>query len=264
MCVVFSACPPDPEPDPLIDNQPVQPTKSAYAMAMEEKLTCTSWKLTKTVGYNADGTVNKDHNMYYAVGGILSFAPDSVLYFMNIPKFENRSLDNTGMWFFTKDDDLMLLGNGKTLGADVGALLVTMGGCTSIVSISDSELVLKSSSTEYYYKKISYRIPKDAVPDENSDEDTGEAPQIVNFTFTSTKNSITVKFYTDVSITKATIKYGTSATSITKSTSETVASHCATATVKNLKSGTKYYFKCTAKNKYGSSTSDVYPAMTNY
>ena len=99
---------------------------------------------------------------------------------------------------------------------------------------------------------------------ENDNEDTGEAPQIVNYTFTSTQNSITVKFYTDVSITKATIKYGTSATSVSKSTTETVASHCATATVKNLKSGTKYYFKCTVKNNYGSTTSDVYPAMTNY
>lgn len=90
----------------------------------------------------------------------------------------------------------------------------------------------------------------------------GDAPRIISFTYTATKNSITVKFMATDKPTSATIKYGES--SATKSLSSSITNKQISATARGLKSGTKYYFKCTVKNSNGSSTSEEYPAYTNY
>ena len=91
---------------------------------------------------------------------------------------------------------------------------------------------------------------------------TGDAPYVIGFNFTATKTSITVKFMCNERPTSATIKYGTS--SPTRTASSSVSGKQVSATVSGLKSGTKYYFSCTVRNSYGSSTSDSFPAITNF
>jgi hypothetical protein len=76
----------------------------------------------------------------------------------------------------------------------------------------------------------------------------GDAPRIISFTYTATKNSITVKFMATDKPTSATIKYGES--SATKSLSSSITNKQISATARGLKSGTKYYFKCTWKLYY--------------
>lgn len=91
----------------------------------------------------------------------------------------------------------------------------------------------------------------------------GDAPYVISFDYTATKNSISVTFYTDIKPTSASIYYGE--TSADKSAgSVSIISKSVSVKVSNLKSGTKYYFKCKLTNEYGSSTSDAWPAMTNY
>ena len=96
---------------------------------------------------------------------------------------------------------------------------------------------------------------------DNSGND-GEPPYVTSFDFTATKSSITVKFMCNERPSSATIKYGTSSPSST--TSSSISGKQVSATVSGLKSGTKYYFKCTVSNSYGSSTSDTFTAITNY
>lgn len=83
-----------------------------------------------------------------------------------------------------------------------------------------------------------------------------------NFTYTATQTSVTVKFFTNERATSATIKYGEY--SATSSASATITNKQISASIKGLKKGTKYYVKCTARNSYGSVTSEDYPVMTNY
>lgn len=96
----------------------------------------------------------------------------------------------------------------------------------------------------------------------NSETSNGNKPEFTNFTYTATQTSITVKFYTDERANSATIKYGTS--SPTSTVSATISNKQITATITGLKKGTKYYVNCTARNDYGSVTSETYPVITNY
>ena len=91
---------------------------------------------------------------------------------------------------------------------------------------------------------------------------SGDAPYVTSFDFTATKTSITVKFMCSERPTSATVKYGE--VSPTKTISSTISGKQVSATATGLKAGTKYYFSCTVKNNYGSSTSNNLPAITNY
>lgn len=96
----------------------------------------------------------------------------------------------------------------------------------------------------------------------NNGTTNGNKPEFTNFTYSATQTSITVKFYTDEKANSATIKYGTSSPTSTVST--TISNKQISATITGLKKGTKYYVNCTARNNYGSATSDTYPVITNY
>lgn len=124
------------------------------------------------------------------------------------------------------------------------------------------------------YIGIPIRAVTTAVPtssDDGSSDDndggssgsqTNEPPYVISFDFSATKTSITVKFMCNERPSSATVKYGTSSPSSTISSS--ISGKQVTATASGLKAGTKYYFKCTVKNSYGSSTSDTFSAITNY
>ena len=98
--------------------------------------------------------------------------------------------------------------------------------------------------------------------DGGSGDSSGDKPYVTSFDFTATKTSITVKFMCNERPSSATVRYGTSSPSST--TSSSISGKQVSATVSGLKSGTKYYFKCTVSNSYGSSTSDTFSAITNY
>lgn len=98
--------------------------------------------------------------------------------------------------------------------------------------------------------------------DEDTGTTTGSKPEFTHFNYTSYQTSIHVEFYTDERVNSATIKYGTGTPTSTVST--TIANKQISATIKGLKKGTKYYVNCTARNKYGSTTSETFPVMTDY
>lgn len=91
---------------------------------------------------------------------------------------------------------------------------------------------------------------------------SGEAPSFRRFDYTATTTTANIYFYTTDRVTSATIYYGPHSTSV--SVSATVINQQISATLKGLTKGTKYYVKCTAKNNYGSTTSDIFSFMTNY
>ena len=98
-----------------------------------------------------------------------------------------------------------------------------------------------------------------------SSGDSGSSTEPLHFTyfdFTATQTSVTVKFYTNERATNAIIKYGEYSASIPVTAS--ITNKEISATIKGLKKGTKYYVECTASNRNGSVTSDVYPVITNY
>lgn len=90
---------------------------------------------------------------------------------------------------------------------------------------------------------------------------SGDVPYVIGFDFTATKTSIKVSFTIDSKPTSASVYYGESSANKSAGT-PTIVGKTVTATVNGLKSGTKYYFKCTVRNSNGSSTSDNWPAMT--
>ena len=98
--------------------------------------------------------------------------------------------------------------------------------------------------------------------DGGDNNQSNDAPYITSFSFTATKTSITVKFMASERPTSASVKYGEN--SANKTISSNISGKQISATATGLKAGTKYYFKCTVKNSYGSSTSDSFAAITNY
>lgn len=101
------------------------------------------------------------------------------------------------------------------------------------------------------------------VDNEDKEGDSSyETPYVTSFSYNATQTSITVQFNVNVRPTSATVKYGTGTPS--SSVSSSISGKKVIAKVQGLKKGTKYYFRCTVSNTNGSSTSDVYSAMTFY
>lgn len=265
--IILTACPNDPEVSPETNNTDSTggTEKSEYVRNMESKLKDTSWQLTKNT--NSRGSiVNPTLGGKISLYSTLDSNKNYNMSYSNV-KYDDKNMSGNGSWKFTDDERLMILADGREHGGPEMSMLIThiLGGSSSVIEkLTDNELVLRHDFDDGSWEKHFYSRITFINNDSGNNEDTGEAPQFVNYNFTATQNSITVNFYTDVAVSSGTIKYGTTQTSQTKSASASVASHLISATVNNLKLGTKYYFKCTAKNKYGSTTSDVYPAMTNY
>jgi hypothetical protein len=148
--------------------------------------------------------------------------------------YNSSNTDNpySGAWSFYFSDDRVILGEGyRSLGKSIRPVYSVSGGSG------------ESGGG-------------------NNGGSSSDVPYITNFNSTSTKNSISVKFMSSETPTDATIYYGEY--SATKALNTTISGKQISAKATGLKSGTKYYFKCTVKNKQGSSTSSEYPAMTNY
>lgn len=223
----------------------------------DNKLMGTSWKQTKQVGTNWTEP---------GYEGILTFGYNHEWYVIN---FVNK-YNAYGVWE-VKDGvyDYDIKASDYTQSSLRAQFAASLFGPGRIEELTETKLVLKSpyndtSSAEFV--KVSYREGAKSFDggsgSGNSGGSTGDAPYVTSFDFTATKSSITVKFMCSERPTSATVKYGTS--SPTSTASSSISGKQVSATVSGLKSGTKYYFKCTVKNSYGSSTSDTFSAITNY
>lgn len=143
-----------------------------------------------------------------------------------------------------------------------------------ICKINESELQIKHSRPDDDGYTITH-FRRTTEPRHNFSNNSGgnngggggglssDVPYVTGFDYTATKTSIKVSFRVDSRPTSASIYYGERSASKSAGTPNIVGT-TVTATVNGLKSGTKYYFKCTVKNNNGSSTSDSWPAMTLY
>lgn len=224
-----------------------------------------TWKLTHYTDYDNEGNVTNDFDSQvgtsYYTFTYQTYENDPSEYLCISDYISLSNNVSSYKWYWTYSNNY------------IGGTMVS----GEVISVNGSQLLLKKE----FYDGNGYQVTtyvKASEPEHvfnsgggTSGGDTGEggggtsggdAPYITSFNSTSTKTSITVKFMCSERPTSATIKYGTSSASITASSS--IAGKQVSATVSGLKAGTKYYFKCTVKNQYGSSTSDEYPAMTNY
>jgi hypothetical protein len=223
---------------------------TAYEKLMTDKLIGTSWEYKKLI------SKNKSENEE----GIITFAEDDALYYINYKSHDGVIPLAYGAWEFQKEK-LVLLPWAKD--GDVGKageLSFIFGVSHTIQTIDASNLILiDNNHNERYFKRISYTEGNSNNTNNSSDK---EIPYIIDFNYTATKSSITVKFMCSERPTSAIVKYGTSSPS--RPVSSSIGGKQVSATVTGLASGTKYYFSCTVKNDKGSSTSDEYPAMTLY
>ncbi len=222
-----------------IDEEDLESTETRDYQ-MESKLEGTSWKFL--------------HGTHWIM--VFSFGYGGILYIAETDTKKNHNFYYEGTWKCPQKDVLDARSDDGT--AHV-VIMNSIGPLPKIEYLSGNTMKLKSLITEVTLTKVTYQGGND-----NSGSGSSDAPYIVSFDFSATKNSITVKFMCSERPTSATIKYGSSENSISSSASATIAAKQVSATVKGLKAGTKYYFKCQVSNSNGSSTSDAYPAMTNY
>ena len=228
----------------------------------ERMLMGTSWVQDKEVIFGDDGKEIVNHNE-----GTLTFGYDHEWYLI---KLWNK-YDAYGEWGVKNGIyDYSIKSNNYGDAAVLRGIIASIYfGFARIRELTDSKLILESTvegSRNYgEFHKVSYREGSKNFDDNESGgggSSSGEPPYVTSFDFSATKTSITVKFMCNERPTSATVKYGTSSPS--KTTSSSISGKQVSATVSGLKSGTKYYFKCTVKNSNGSSTSDTFTAITNY
>ena len=227
----------------------------------------TSWKPNLSINKTTGKQVSNDENL------ILTLASNNKAYILNA--FSNTSGELYGTWYISSgklfiniekgnEDEILAALRAKFAAHYSVNFLYACWGDLTIKSISNSYLT--TAYYENYYSHYEYEFHYSKVPytegSNSGGSSTGYAPYVTSFDFTATKSSITVKFICNERPTSATVKYGTSSASSTISSS--ISGKQVTATVTGLRSGTKYYFKCTVKNDYGSSTSDTFTAITNY
>lgn len=227
----------------------------------ESKLMGTSWKQSKRFFYYDDGREKTQD----PIPGIMTLGLNHEFFLID---YEGK-YDAYGTWEVINgrlnayiSETNYLEGKYSLLGSLLGAHYIG----NEIKSLNGSKLELKSTSNKDFaeFYKVTYQEDSSFSNGNAEDGDNykDEPPYVTSFDFTATKSSITVKFMCSERPTSATIKYGTS--SPTSTASSSISGKQVSATVSGLKSGTKYYFKCTVKNSYGSSSSDTFSAITNY
>ncbi len=223
---------------------------------MINKLSGTSWKYYKQSYIQSSGTVKyKDIDKNRKI----TFANDGTLYFFDLDKNEYGRDVFTATWT-VKDGVIINKREPEYSSREIGYLLgaIGLGIPWTILSLSSSELIVDDDVYIKYFSRTSYT----EGPSSGSGSSSGSM-EFVNFTFTATQSSVTVKFYTSERAKNATIKYGLYSANTSVSGVE-IANKQISATIKGLSRGTKYYVKCTAYYDGGSITSDEYPVITNY
>jgi hypothetical protein len=217
----------------------------------------TSWKMISYKYYKDDGTVE----VRTPNPGIMTFSSDHIFYIMGL-KHGNKIYDVIdGTWEATSTGvSLKANAKGDQSWASMQGVITANGYAIATITDYTDSWFKCGNNFIYEFSKTSYQAPSNGGGSGSSD--SGDAPHVVSYDFTATKTSITVKFMCSERPSSATVKYGTSSPSSTISSS--ISGKQVTATASGLKAGTKYYFNCTVKNSYGSSTSDTFSAITNY
>lgn len=246
MSVGFMSCSKDD------DSSKDESTHTDYVEEMTRELTGTSWRYDKLV----NGTETR------AEYAIITFAENRQLQVIDYETEDGNYISTKdGVWYFD-NNFLVFLCNVPGNMSYTGYMATGLGVNHSISSISPSSMILvdPDGKKSRYFTKVAYKeIDDDA---HSGDTSNREPPYVTSFDFSATKTSITVKFMCSEKPNKASIMYGEG--SATKTLSSSIAGKQVSATATGLKSGTKYYFKCTVSNQNGSSTSDGWPATTNY
>ena len=260
-------------------------SKSKADEEAEYKLTRTSWNCYKSEPYDK----SRKTKTTFTTSGTVTFTnysqnPDfSDLiepYQLHLIGVGSTGYDHYGQWeiingilyihpdFFI-DESL----------AQMATLLDDVPSKSKIFSLTSKQLVLdeERSSGEgclYYFTSTKYKeasnVPSSISEGNASNHNTGsgsqsesgEAPIVIDYQFTPTSTSISVRFVASDYPSMARIKMGKDMNNLNTFVSETITGKHVTGIAKNLKKGTKYYFKCLLKNKNGTSESAVYPAMT--
>lgn len=245
------ACGDDSEEMPTPTSTP-SPTDNPYA----EKLRGTSWKQVKYMECY--------HNQYEEkrYDGILTFANNNVLYVIGL----DNKYGGTGTWWIQNNNEIRMDITSTDYGEEPDMFRGRMIACGFIQYIidyvTDTQMRLSKGDNDGSYAEF-VKVPyQEGNNQGGGGSSTGERPYITSYNFKATKTSITVEFMCNERPTSAIVKYGTS--SPTSTISSTISGKQVSATVSGLKAGTKYYFKCTVSNQYGSSSSDIVSAMTNY
>lgn len=230
------------------DNNYNRRNYSVYEQEMVDKLTGTSWKYDKKTRRGRDSSPF-----------VLTFAQDEVGYVINLAIDEHTNITSELQWYF-KDQELFMFPTSIS-GEDRGIFTGFFGASNVVKSVTSTSMILENEDGDLYFTKTSYQeTPGGSSGNEGSSN--GNVPYVIDFNYTATKTSITATFTCSERPTSASVKYGT--TSANKTTGVSINGKQVKAIVGGLTAGTKYYFKCTVRNDYGSSTSDEWPAMTEY
>lgn len=262
LSVLFTACPNDPDDD--ITNPVIG--KGKYF----DQLVGTTWVHKSTKMYDGSGKLTSSYD--HSTSSIYMTAKDIYYMFRSDLKYDMSSFGYNiyGLYVDIPDERKTTVSSWEYWTAKDSISFQAYHGY--VTKLTSNELVLKmffSDSKGYAidtFEKAGERIHYvDAGGSSSSGggSSSDDAPNVTGFDFTATKTSIKVTFNVSSRPTSASIYYGER--SATKSAgTPTIIGTSVTTTVNGLKSGTKYYFKCTVKNSNGSSTSDNWPAMTLY
>ena len=243
--------------------------KSKEDLELETKLAGTSWRLYK--GVYSGNNIGIDGEK-----GILTFTSkkdpqyegEYICYVIDHFHDSYQVDDHQGSWSIRKQKLVIATWpNDNDKPSYLANFWYISPPGSTITKLSDTELILNVGDVyALYYKKTNYREAnisnQNNNPSDNGGGSSGDAPRVIDFNFTPTKNSITVYFMATEKTQSATIYYGE--TTANNSLSTSIINKQISAKASGLKSGTKYYFKCKLSNSYGSSTSLFFPAMTNY
>lgn len=263
LCVLFTACPDGSDDD--ISNPEIG--KGKYF----DQLVGTTWvdktckiydangKLTSSYDWTKYSTYMTEYDIYYMFRSNLTddmskFGYNAYELYVDHPRERSTTVSSWGYW-----------------PAKDSISFQAYGGY--ITKLTSNELVLKqffSDSQGYAIdtfekagERIHYVDNGGGSSDGGGGSSSDDAPYVTGFDFTATKTSIKVTFRVSSRPTSASIYYGENSATKSAGTPNIIGTSVI-ATVNGLKSGTKYYFKCTVKNSNGSSTSDNWPAMTQY
>lgn len=218
---------------------------SDYESSIINKLKGTSWKWVRNDIYH-DGVFNRS-----VVGdnSIIKFSDEQTSNKNEFYMYAHGIKSGTWMPWLIVDGDFILMINWDS--AEDAASY----GRSKLFTLTATELVMGTDVIRHCFVA--------ANSSSGSGYFGGEAPSFTSFSYTYTSTSVTVLFYTDVDITDGIVYYGAStATSPVSSAYTIVGRRMVQATIRNLRRSTKYYVKCTVKNKYGSKTSDDFSVMT--
>lgn len=225
-----------------------------------QNLKGTSWKLGSDKYYdNGKMTNDKVVKLPECKGDVYTFstAPSPYVTF--------NGADVTNAYSLRRGGDvatwLIMKGNLFVSESPILRNFLITGGAYN-VEFSGSKMMLYSYLSGELHEVMTFErtySSEDSGGSQSGSDSSYEKPEIGLEDYTCYNTSITLKYriynQDEAKVTSAKGYYGTSSPS--KSTSATVSGSLITVRASGLKKGTTYYFKCTAKGKGGSATSET-------